>query len=494
VGPPSRLQAVRGRAGYLGWVTQDPVAAAVDPVAAAVDPVTAAVDVEMVRSRVRALMPRVRADLEALVRIPSVSAAAFDSRQLLTSAEAVAGLLRAAGMPEVEILQAEVEGVPGAPAVVARRPAAPGAPTVLLYAHHDVQPPGDPQLWTTPAFEPVERDGRLYGRGAADDKGGIAVHLAAIRALGPDSPLGLTVFVEGEEETGSPSFAAFLRTYRERLAADVIVIADSGNWRLGRPALTTSLRGLVDGVIEVATLDHAVHSGMFGGAVPDAVTVLIRLLNGLWDDAGALAVPGLVAAEADLEYAEADLRVDAGVLDGVELVGSGALASRLWTRPSLTITGIDVPAVATASNTLLPAVQAKFSLRLAPGQDPQAAFDALRAQLLATAPWGARVEVRIGGAGRPWAGDVDGPVYDTARWALRQAYGHEAVHMGLGGSIPFIAELGEAYPGATVLVTGVEDPDTRAHGTDESLHLAEFERACVAHALLLVAVAAPSGL
>ncbi len=446
------------------------------------------VDVDAVRDRVLALIPRVRADLEALVRIPGVSAPAFDQQHLQASAEAVAGLLRDAGLPEVEILRAGSDGVTGAPAVVARRPAAPGAPTVLLYAHHDVQPPGDPHLWTTPAFEPVERDGRLYARGAADDKGGIGVHLAAVRALGPDSPLGVTVFVEGEEEIGSPTFGAFLRSYGARLAADVIVVADSGNWRLGLPALTTSLRGLVDGVIEVRTLDHAVHSGMFGGAVPDALTATVRLLNGLWDDDGVLAVAGLVAGEADLDYAEADLRADAGVLDGVDLLGRGSLASRLWTRPCLTVIGLDVPAVDIASNTLVPSVRAKFSLRLAPGQDPVAAFTALRDHLVRTAPWGSRVEVTLGEAGRPWAGDVGGAVYGAARWALEQAYGQPCVHMGIGGSIPFIAELEAAYPEATVLVTGVEDPDTRAHGTDESLHLAEWRRACVAHALLLAAL------
>jgi cysteinylglycine-S-conjugate dipeptidase len=454
-------------------------------------PAPTGVDVGAVQTRVRDLLPAVRADLESLVRIPSVSAPAFDQAHVQASAEAVAALLRAAGLPEVEILRAEVAGRPGAPAVVARRPAAPGAATVLLYAHHDVQPPGDPALWTTPAFEPVERDGRLFGRGAADDKGGIAVHLAAIRALGPDSPLGITVFVEGEEETGSPSFEAFLAAYRDRLAADVIVIADSGNWRLGLPALTTSLRGLVDGVIEVRTLDHAVHSGMFGGAVPDAVTALIRMLDRLWDGDGTLALPGLVGGETELDYREADLRVDAGVLDGVQLIGRGTLASRLWTRPSLTITGIDVPPVDTASNTLLPSARAKFSLRLAPGQDPQGAFATLRAHLERSVPWGAELTVTLGEAGRPWSGDVDGPVYDTARWALREAYGHAAVDMGIGGSIPFIAQLGEVYPAATVLITGVEDPDTRAHGTDESLDLAEFERACTAHALLLAALAAP---
>jgi acetylornithine deacetylase/succinyl-diaminopimelate desuccinylase-like protein len=457
-------------------------------------PAPTGVDVAAVRARVRDLLPAVRAGLEALVRVPSVSAPAFDQQHLQVAAQAVAALLRAAGMPEVEILRADAQAGIGAPAVVARRPAAPGAPTVLLYAHYDVQPPGDPALWTTPAFEPVERDGRLFGRGTADDKGGIAVHLAAIRALGPDSPLGITVFVEGEEEIGSPSFGAFLAAYRDRLAADVIVIADSGNWRLGLPALTTSLRGLVDGVIEVRTLDHAVHSGMFGGAVPDAVTALIRMLDRLWDADGTLDLPGLVGGEAELDYREADLRADAGVLDGVQLIGRGTPASRLWTRPSLTITGIDVPSVDTASNTLLPSVRAKFSLRLAPGQDPQGAFTVLRTHLERTAPWGARLTVTLGEAGRPWSGDVDGPVYDTARWALREAYGHGAVHMGIGGSIPFIAELGEVYPAATVLITGVEDPDTRAHGTDESLDLGEFERACTAHALLLAALAAPSAL
>jgi acetylornithine deacetylase/succinyl-diaminopimelate desuccinylase-like protein len=428
------------------------------------------------------------------VRIPSVSAPAFDREYVEASARAVAALLSAAGLPEVEILRADTttpDGVTiaGAPAVVARRPAPDGAPTVLLYAHHDVQPPGDDSLWQTPAFDPVERGGRLYGRGAADDKAGIVVHLAALRALADDLGVGVTVFVEGEEEIGSPTFEAFLHAHRERLAADVIVVADSGNWRVGTPALTASLRGLVDGVIEVRTLDHAVHSGMFGGAVLDATTAAIRLLDALWDDAGDLAVPGLVSSEADdLGYGEDLLRADGGVLDGVSLVGSGRLESRLWTRPSLTITGLDIPSVATASNTLLPAVRAKFSMRLAPGQDPHAAFAALRTHLEDAAPWGAQVAVTLGEAGHPWAGDVDGPVYDTARWALTQAWGTAPVHMGVGGSIPFIAALQETYPGATVLVTGVEDPDTRAHGTNESVHLDELARAALAETLLLAAL------
>ncbi len=448
--------------------------------------------VEELRATVLALAPGLRADLEALVRIPSVSATAFDQAEVQASAEVVGGLLRAAGMPEVEILRAEADGVPGAPAVVARRPGPPGSRTVLLYAHHDVQPPGDPDLWTNPAFEPQERDGRLYGRGAADDKAGIVVHLAALRALAGQLGVGITVFVEGEEEIGSPTFAAFLQAHRDRLDADLIVVADSGSWQIGVPALTSSLRGLVDGVIEVRTLDHAVHSGMFGGAVPDAMTATLKLLAGLWDDRGVLALEGLVAGGADdLGYGEAALRADAGVLDGVELIGTGSLESRLWTRPALTITGIDVPSVATSSNTLLPSVRAKFSMRLAPGQDPLSAFDALRGHLEAAAPWGAQVRVTLGESGWPWSGDVGGADYDLARWALAQAWGRAPVHMGVGGSIPFIAELGRVFPDATVLVTGVEDPDTRAHGTDESLHLAEFERACLAETLLLAALGQP---
>jgi acetylornithine deacetylase/succinyl-diaminopimelate desuccinylase-like protein len=450
------------------------------------------VDVDALARAVTATLPGVRADLEALVRIPSVSAAAFDPATVWASAEAVAGLLRAAGMDGVEILRVDdpATGRPGAPAVVARRPGPPGAPTVLLYAHHDVQPPGEAEAWISPPFEPTERDGRLYARGAADDKAGIAVHLAALRALGDGLGVGVTVFVEGEEEIGSPTFETFLATYQDRLAADVIVVADSGNWRVDVPALTTSLRGLVDGVIEVRTLDHALHSGMFGGAVPDAVTVLIRVLASLWDDRGTLAVPGLIRGDVDdVDYPEADLRTDAGVLDGVRLIGEGSPASRLWVRPALTVIGMDVPPIATSSNTLQPVARAKFSLRTAPGQDGRAAFEALVDHLRSATPWGARVEVRLGELGRAWAGDVDGGVYDLARWALERAWGRPAVHMGVGGSIPFIAALQQVYPDAVVLVTGVEDPDTRAHGIDESLHLDSFARACVAETLLLAGLA-----
>jgi acetylornithine deacetylase/succinyl-diaminopimelate desuccinylase-like protein len=452
--------------------------------------------VDRLRSAVEALMPGVRADLEALVRIPSVSAAAFDQSTLVTSAEKVAELLRDAGMPEVEILRASrPNGTDGAPAVVARRPAPQGAPTVLLYAHHDVQPPGDPADWTSPAFEPTERDGRLYGRGTADDKAGVMAHVAALRALlpgwGSEDGVGVVVFVEGEEESGSPSFADFLNRYRDRLQADVIVVADSDNWTVDTPSLTTSLRGLVEADVEVRTLAHAVHSGMYGGVVPDAMMATTTLLARLWDESGDLAVPDLVSGEAaELEYPETEVRRDSGVLDGVQLVGSGSILSRMWTRPTITVTGIDAPSVATASNTLQPVVRAKLSMRLAPGQDPEAAYQALRSHLLATAPFGAKVEVTLKELGKPFSGDVEGAVYDRARWALSQAWdGAEVVHQGIGGSIPFIADLTSVFPDATVLVTGVEDPDTRAHGYDESLSLKVFERACLAETLLLSTLA-----
>ena len=436
---------------------------------------------QALRAAVAREMPGVRRDLEALVRIPSVSALAFDQAHVEASAEAVAELLRGAGLQDVELLR---EG--GAPAVVGHLPGPDGAPTVLLYAHHDVQPPGDDADWTSAPFEPVERDGRLFARGAADDKAGVMAHLAAIRAHDGRPPVGVTVFIEGEEESGSPSLGQILRRHRDKLDADVLVLADSTNWKVGVPALTTSLRGLVEAFVEVRTLDHAVHSGMYGGAVMDALTALTRLLGCLHDEAGDVAVPGLHASEAaDLDLTEAELRADASVLDGVQLVGTGRLTSRLWTRPALTVVGIDAPSTDRASNTLQPRAKAKLSLRVAPGQDPLAAYAALADHLRTNAPWGVHVEVTLKETGAAFAADANGPAYDAARASFADAWGVPPVDMGVGGSIPFIAEFAEIFPNAAILVTGVEDPDTRAHGANESLHLAEFERVCLAEAVLL---------
>ncbi|MDQ3629396.1 MAG: dipeptidase [Actinomycetota bacterium] len=439
-------------------------------------------DVTATRSCIRALMPTVRRHLEDLIRIQSVWDDPERRPEVHRSAEAVADLLRSAGFGEVDVV-----GEGGAPAVIARHPAPEGAPTVLLYAHHDVQPEGDHEAWASAPFEPTERGDRLYGRGAADDKAGIAAHLAAFLAHDGNPPVGVTVFVEGEEESGSESLPAILAAHRERLAADVIVIADSANWDVGVPALTTSLRGLADCVVEVRTLHHAVHSGMWGGVVPDAITALVRLLATLHDDAGDVAVRGLgTSTAAELAYPQDRLRAESGIVDGVELIGVGSAVERLWAKPAIAVLGIDAPGVDGASNTLVPVARAKVSLRVAPGASAVEARETLGNHLRTHAPWGARVTVTPGDVGEPFAVDAQGPAYDAARSSFRDAWeGSEPVDVGIGGSIPFIALFAQTFPDAAILVTGVEDPDSRAHGADEGLHLSEFERVCTAEALLL---------
>jgi acetylornithine deacetylase/succinyl-diaminopimelate desuccinylase-like protein len=431
--------------------------------------------------RVREVLPSVRRDLEDLVRIESVWADPARHPEVQRSAEAVAKLLSEAGFGDVQIVS---EG--GAPAVIARHPAPRGAPTVLLYAHHDVQPEGDRGQWKSPPFEPTERDGRLYGRGSADDKAGIATHLAAFRAHGGAPPVGVTVFVEGEEESGSPSLSRLLAAHRDVLASDVIVIADSDNWSTDVPSLTVSLRGLADCIVEVATLDHGLHSGLWGGVAPDALSVLVRLLASLHDDDGNVAVAGLhEGTAADVDYSPERVREEAGLLDGVSEIGSGSVPQRLWAKPAITVIGIDTTSIDKSSNTLIPRARAKVSMRVAPGGDAREHLGALTRHLEQHAPWGAGVTVIPGDIGQPYAIDADGPVYDAARAAFRKAWGNEPVDTGVGGSIPFIAEFAAAFPSAKILVTGVEDPQTQAHSINESLHLGVLERAATAEALLL---------
>ncbi|MFI7482273.1 dipeptidase [Kocuria sp. M1R5S2] len=451
------------------------------------------VTVEQVRAAVRADLPRTLRELVELVAIPGIAWESFDPLQLERGAEAVAGLLADAGMDEVEVLRVPHGDAPGRPAVVTRGTPAAGRPTLLLYAHHDVQPPGRRELWDSDPFRAEERDGRLYGRGAADDKAGIMVHVAALRAAaalrGAGAGVGVTVFVEGEEEAGSPGFRAFLEAHRDRLAADVIVIADSANWEVGVPALTTSLRGMVGAVVEVSVLEHAVHSGIFGGPVLDAPTLLSRLIATLHDEDGAVAVEGLHGEDSTGPvYDEDRFRADAAVLDGVRLAGRGSLASRLWTRPALSVTGMDVTPVDVASNTIAPSARARLSLRVAPGQDPREAAEALRRHVEAHAPFGARVRCTVEETGRSFRTDTGSEAARTALWALGEAWGRPAVETGIGGSIPFVADLTDAFPQADILITGVEDPDTRAHGPNESLHLGDFELAVVAETLLLLAL------
>jgi acetylornithine deacetylase/succinyl-diaminopimelate desuccinylase-like protein len=439
------------------------------------------------RQRVRNAMPELLADLEDLVRIQSVSADPDRADEVQRSAAAVRDLFASEGF-NARVARAHVGA---APAVVAHKAGPEGSPTVLLYAHHDVQPENDLAEWISPPFEPTQRDGRLYGRGAADDKAGVIAHLAAVRALGDDLQVGVTIFVEGEEEVGSTSLSALLTLEKSALAADVIVVADSANWDIGVPALTTSLRGLVRADVEVQTLAHAVHSGMWGGLVPDALMTLCRVIASLHDDDGNVAIDGLhSSAAAEVDYPEERLRAESGALPNSDWIGSGAVVERLWTKPSLSVTGLDAPKVDGASNTLVPAARAKLSLRLAPGDSVANGFASLRKHLEAHTPWGASLVVTLVDAGEPVSIDAAGPVYDIARDAFMQAWdGVRPIDMGMGGSVPFIAEFVEAFPGANVLVTGVEDPDTRAHGANEGLHLAEFERVCLAETLLLANLA-----
>ncbi|GAB3796333.1 dipeptidase [Humibacter antri] len=447
---------------------------------------------------VRAGMPHAVADLTGLVRIPSVSWSAFDPKNVERSADAVAGLLRDLHVFEsVTIARAPLRDAgsggateTGQPAVIARRAARGGAPTVLLYAHHDVQPPGEDEDWQSPPFEPVVRGDRLYARGAADDKAGVMAHVAAIRALtetvGDEFDLGLAVFIEGEEEFGSRSFANFLAQNRDALAADVIVVADSDNWSVDVPSLTVGLRGNVTFRLTVSTLEHASHSGMYGGGVPDAMIPLVALLASLHDEVGAVAVEGMTTNEAEVpEFSAEQLREDAAVLDGVSLIGRGPVLARLWNQPTVTVTGIDAPSVANASNTLLPSASVRISARVAPGQRARDAFEALERHLHAKVQFGAHVLIDDVDLGDPFLVDTSGWAALEAKAAMRDAWGAEPVEAGIGGSIPFIADLVREFPAAQILVTGVEDPDTRAHSPNESLHLGVFRRAILAEALLL---------
>jgi acetylornithine deacetylase/succinyl-diaminopimelate desuccinylase-like protein len=447
---------------------------------------------DALREAVQLGLPSAIADLSRLVRIPSVSWDGFDPAHVAASADAVSALFTELGVfDSVEISRAEIgdTGRPGHPAVLATRAARNGRPTILLYAHHDVQPQGDDADWESAPFEPTVRGDRLYGRGAADDKAGVMAHVAAIRAfvetVGDDFDLGLAVFIEGEEEFGSRSFTNFLAKHETALAADVIIVADSDNWNVTTPALTVALRGNVTFKLTVSTLAHASHSGMFGGAVPDAMLATIRLLSTLHDEAGSVAVAGLTSRESDTpEYPEEQLREETGLLEGVRPIGTGTILSRLWSQPAITITGIDAPSVVNASNTLIPSVTVKVSARIAPGQDAAEAFVALESHLRGNAPFGAHLEFDDVDQGDPFLVDTSGWAAVEARAAMHEAWGVEPVETGIGGSIPFIADLVEVFGDAQILVTGVEDPDSRAHSPNESLHLGVFQRAILTEAVL----------
>ncbi|MBM7520444.1 M20/M25/M40 family metallo-hydrolase [Nocardioides nitrophenolicus] len=436
-------------------------------------------------ARLDALLPDVLARLDELVAVPSISVDPAHRADVLRSARQTAEAFSDLG---VDVSVVSVDG--GQPAVLGRSAPVDG-PTVLLYAHHDVQPTGDLDAWTSPPFTATRRGERLFGRGSADDKAGIGVHLAALAVLGPDLGCNVRILVEGEEEIGSPSLPKLLVEHREALAADVVVVADSVNWAVGTPSLTTSLRGILDLEVAVGVLDHDLHSGAWGGAVPDAAGALVRALATLYDADGAVAVRGLdgPARTPAVEYDEQVLRADAGVPATSRLPGRGSLTSRLWRQPSITLIGTDLPPVGEAAHVLRARATARLSVRIPPGVVPEAAVDAVTAHLRAHVPHGAVVETTLRASAHPVDLGDDSAAHAVMTGALRDAWDAEPVEIGVGGSIPLIHLLAETFSDATVLVTAVEDPDTRAHGIDESLHLGEFRKACLAEALLLDRIA-----
>jgi cysteinylglycine-S-conjugate dipeptidase len=444
-----------------------------------------------------------RADLEALVRIPSISASPEHAHAVSESADAVADQMRASGLHEVRRLA--VDG--GHPYVVGEwNDAGDDAPTVLLYAHHDVQPAGYVERWSGDPFEPREVDGRLFGRGTADDKAGAVAHLAAVRAwLRTEGrlPCNVKVLVEGEEEIGSPTLGPFLEAHRDALSADVLLLADAGNWSVGVPGLTYSLRGLAGVDIELRALESPLHSGMAGGAVPDPVQALAKLLatltdewgdpafDGVWDD---YAAPG-AAERARLAALPANLdamRAVWGMRDGVQLAGDPSVNvyERLWLRPVVTVIGIDGHPVAGSSNQIVARADARISVRVGRGQDPTRLNRALRDHLLARVPWGMHAEVTALDEVPAWHCDPTGWAFDAAERALRAGFGTEPVCMGVGGTIPFVGPFADAFGGIPALLLGPADPRSRIHGEDESLHLGDWHCLMRSEALLLAELAA----
>ena len=414
-----------------------------------------------------------------LASIPSIAFPGFPEEPLHEAHDVVAALLRDAGVKDVGTLDLPDT----APVVTGEIPGPPGAPTVLLYAHYDVQPPGDEQLWRTPPFEPTRVGGALHGRGVADDKANILMHVGALQAFGGTPPVGIKIVVEGQEEYGSA-----LDTYPprdpERFAADAIVIGDAGNVRPGVPTLTTALRGDAQVIVEVRTLAEARHSGEYGGAAPDALIVLLHALATLHDERGDVAVAGLRREPwTGASYTDDDFRGLAAVEPGRPLLGTGGLGERLWSGPAITVVGIDAPGVDGAVNAVVPYARAKIDLRVHPEQPAAEARDALIRHLDGVRPFGIAVSATPAGeAGDGFAAATTGPAYEAARAALRAAWGSEPVSMAVGGAIPLASALHEAVPDAEILLFGAQDGLCNLHAPNERVLLGELERAVVAEA------------
>ena len=439
---------------------------------------------DALRERVHGLMGRAREDLAAMVAIPSVA----DPRQVppercVEMAEWVRAAFEEAGVPDCRLL----ETPDGATAVLGERPGPPGSPTVLLYGHHDVQPPLGEDQWRSPVWELSERDGRWFGRGAADSKGNLAMHLTALRALGDELPVGLKVISEGAEEQGTGGLEAFVAEHPEALRADAIVVGDTGNFAVGMPTLTTSLRGLVNVVVRVRTLASDVHSGMYGGPAPDALAAVIAMLATLRDEHGTTTIRGLDASGTwdGVAYEPERFRADATVLEGVDLIGAGTPADLLWARPAVTVLGIDAPPVVGSAAAVPAHAAARVSLRIPPEVAPADAERLLVEHLRAAAPWHVRLEVESEAAAGGFRASTGGPAFAAMSEALGEAYGRPATTMGQGAAIPLCAVLQEVYPEAEILLIGVEEPRCLIHAPNESVDPGEIEHLALAEALFL---------
>ncbi|OEU96509.1 dipeptidase [Streptomyces oceani] len=440
-----------------------------------------------IATTVSSLLPQARTELAELVAFRSVAdPAQFPPSECTAAAEWVAEALRTEGFEEVALLDTP----DGTRSVYGHLPGPAGAPTVLLYAHYDVQPPLDEAAWHSPPFQLTERDGRWYGRGAADCKGGVLMHLLALRALKANGgvPVSVKVIVEGSEEQGTGGLERYADAYPELLAADTIVIGDTGNFRPGLPTLTATLRGMTLVRVSVDTLVGNLHSGQFGGAAPDALGALVRILDSLRAADGSTVVDGLGtdACWEGVDYPEEDFRRDAKVLDGVGLIGSGSVADRVWARPAVTVLGIDCPPVVGATPSVQANASALVSLRVPPGTDAAHATELLIRHLTAHAPWGAQVTCTQVGQGQPFSTDSGGPAYTAMTEALREAYdGTETATAGQGGSIPLCDTLARLYPRAEILLMGLSEPEAQIHAVNESVSPRELEALSVAEALFL---------
>jgi acetylornithine deacetylase/succinyl-diaminopimelate desuccinylase-like protein len=443
--------------------------------------------VDDLRDAVSGLMPRAKDDLAELVAFRSVAdARQYPAEECDKAAQWVVDAFAEVGLQDVKMSPTP----DGSKAVHGHAPGPDGTPTVLLYSHYDVQPPLGEDAWKTPIWELTESDGRWYGRGAADCKGNIVMHLTALRALqqlGDGFPCGVKIICEGSEEQGTGGLEEFVPENVELLRADAILVVDTGNFAVGVPTLTSTLRGMTSVDVTLRGLGSAMHSGMFGGPAPDSLVGLIQMLASLHDERGNTTVDGLDATQTwtGVEYSAEQFRKDANVLDGVKLMGDGTPADLLWARPSATVIGVDAPHVIGSSAAVQASATARVSLRLPPGVTGQQAQDALVAHLRARVPWGLQCEIERIALGDPFVGSLDGPAFEALKAALEEGFGRPMTTEGQGGSIPLCNVLADTYPDAEIFLMGVEEPKCLIHAPNESVDPSEIEHLAIAEALFL---------